>query len=141
MKKGIIIEIIPDRIKDGDIIQLEALKISNNILIDRLDLRLNKESINDDLLKMTSYDKESHTYLNSTSEILDKLRNFSNDYIIYTMSDSYTNNYLKGFNTKSIENLLDTKYSEDLVERLIKKYKIAPSNYIVDILYEAILLK
>ena len=45
-KKYIILEIIPTKIKDGDIAQLSALKINDLDLKDRFDYRLSEDKIN-----------------------------------------------------------------------------------------------
>lgn len=71
MEKYIILEIIPTATKDGDIVQLSALKIHDLKLIDRFDYRLNENKIPyRDLIKMISYDKDKFIYKNSTKKIM-----------------------------------------------------------------------
>ena len=38
-----------------------------------------------------------------------------------------------------ITEFLNIPYSDDLIEKLISKYQLEPSNYIVDLLYEALI--
>lgn len=141
MIKGIIIELIPDKIKNGDIIQISALKVRNNIIEERLDIRYLKSNLSYDIQNMISYDNDKHKYLNSSLEMLNELKKFTNDYPLYIMSDNYTKNYLKDFKTLAIEDILNEKYDINLIDNLKKKYNIQDTNYIVDILYEALILK
>ena len=145
MKKFIIIEIIPTHSKKelGKIIQLQALKIDKLNLIDRFDYRLNeKEITNKDLVDLISYDKECFTYVDSDKEILNEFSKWSNNLPLLILDNNYTKDYLSGLKNKkeSICNYLDTEYSDDLIGELIKKYKLEPSNHIVDLLYESIIL-
>ena len=69
----IIVEIIPSHSnsKLGFICQLQALKIKENKIIDRLDLRVKEDLINNpDLLRMISYDKEMFTYVDDKNNIM-----------------------------------------------------------------------
>ena len=53
-KRYIILEIIPTKVKDGDVAQISALKINGIKLEDRFDYRLDKSKINvPDILNMT----------------------------------------------------------------------------------------
>ena len=64
-KEYIIVEIIPSHSnsKVGIIVQVQSLKIRDDKIIDRLDLRVKEDLINNqDLLKMISYDKEMFIY-------------------------------------------------------------------------------
>jgi len=144
MKEYIILEIIPDRIKDGNIIQLEALKIKDLKLIDRLDIRLNEELIPLDSLKeLVSYDKDKFIYKNTKKEIINEFKEFINDIPLLILNNEYTNNYLEEIENEKIDitKLLNTNYSDDLIDRIITKYKLQPSNYIVDLLYEALMFE
>ena len=121
MKKYIIIEIIPTHSKSdkGKIIQLQALKIDNLNLIDRFDYRLNDDK-----------------------EILKRFSKWSDKLPLLIIDNSYTRSYLKSLKNRkySICNYLDTKYTDDLISELIKEYNLQPSNHIVDILYESMIL-
>ncbi len=142
MEKYIILEIIPTATKDGDIVQLSALKIHNLKLIDRFDYRLNENKIPyRDLIKMISYDKDKFIYKNSTKKILSAFKKWCKNYDLLIIDNSYTLNYLEGLNNKkeSIFKYLNMKYNDDIIEEVIKKYKLEPSDYIVDLLYEALI--
>lgn len=140
LKEGILLELIPSKSKDGDIIQIEALDIKNNKIINRLNIRYLANNLDQKLIDMISYDKDEHIYLDSTKSMLKALKDFARDKTIYIMDNGYTKNYLKEFNTSFIEEFLGEK-KENFLERMIKKYNIKPTNYIVDILYESIILR
>lgn len=143
-KKYIILEIIPSKIKDGDIIQLSALKIDGLKLIDRFDYRLSLNKIdNPYLLKIIDYDKDSFKYMDLSSDIIKCFKEWIGDYDIYIMDDDYTKNYLGDINNNilSICDLLGIKYSLNFINDVIDKYKLENSNYIVDLLYEAIIFE
>lgn len=81
-EKYIILEIIPTAIhpKKGDIIQLSAIKLDGLKLLDRFDFRLREDLIAiQDFKDLISYDKSSFTYKNSTKEILEEFKEWSND--------------------------------------------------------------
>ena len=144
MDRGIILELIPTKFKNGDIIQLSSLKLNDLKLIDRFDFRLNEDKIPYvDLINLINYDKEKFVYKNTTDEIINEFKNWIEDYPIYILDNKYTLNYLDNLNNekKFKEKELDLEYSDDIIEKIIKKYNIKPSNYIVDILYEALLYK
>lgn len=140
----IIVEIIPTtRSKyTGDIAQISALKLNGLNLIDRFDYRLNPDKINiPDILRITSYDKESFQYLETTNDLLNEFIKWSNNYQILILDNDYTNDYLSDVPNKktSICEILDIEYSDNLIDILIEKYHLEPSNYIVDLLYESII--
>ncbi len=143
-EKYIIIEIIPTSLHPdkGEIVQLSALKLDGIKLLDRFDYRL-KEELNPipDLNEIISYDKDSFTYKDSTKEILDEFNNWSEELPILILDNLYTENYLKDLNNKkeSILKYLNEEYSDDIINRLINKYELEPSNYIVDLLYESLI--
>ncbi len=145
MKEFIILEIIPTHSKKelGKIIQLQALKIKDMNLIDRFDYRLNEDKIsNKDLVNLISYDKDYFKYVNDDKKILKEFSKWSKKLPLLILDNSYTNDYLSGLKNKkeSICNYLDTEYSDDLIGELIKKYKLEPSNHIVDLLYESMIM-
>ena len=145
MKEFIILEIIPTHSKKelGKIIQLQALKIKDMNLIDRFDYRLNEDKIsNKDLVNLISYDKDYFKYVNDDKKILKEFSKWSKKLPLLILDNSYTNDYLSGLKNKkeSICNYLDTEYSDDLISELIKKYKLEPSNHIVDLLYESMIM-
>lgn len=144
--KYVIVEIIPEAISPdkGNLVQISALKLDGLKLIDRFDYRLNYDLvINKDILKLISYDQDSFTYLNSTEELLNKFSEWSEDLPVYIFDNKYTNNFLATLlNDKvSIASVFDMDYTDDFVELLIKKYNLEPSNYIVDLIYEALIYR
>lgn len=144
--KYVIVEIIPEAISPdkGNLVQISALKLDGLKLIDRFDYRLNYDLVtNKDILKLISYDQDSFTYLNSTIELLNKFSEWSEDLPVYIFDNKYTNNFLATLlNDKvSIASVFDMDYTDDFVELLIKKYNLEPSNYIVDLIYEALIYR
>ncbi len=142
MEKYIILEIIPTATKDGDIVQLSALRIHDLKLIDRFDYRLNENKIPyRDLIKMISYDKDKFIYKNSTRKIMSAFKKWCKNYDLLIIDNSYTLNYLEELNNKkeSIFKYLNMEYNDNIIEDVIEKYKLESSNYIVDLLYEALI--
>ena len=142
--KYIILEIIPTSIdpKKGDVAQLSALKIDGIKLIDRFDYRLDKSKIKiPDILKMTDYDNESFKYVKTTKNLLSNFKKFIGDLPLLIIDNSYTRNYLSDFNNDiySVFEFLNLEVSDDVFDRLMNKYGLEPSNYLVDLLYEALI--
>ena len=143
-EKYIIIEIIPTSLHPdkGEIVQLSALKLDGIKLMDRFDYRL-KEELNPipDLNEIINYDKDSFTYKDSTKEILSEFSKWSEELPILILDNLYTENYLKDLNNtkESILKYLNEEYSDDIINKLIDKYELEPSNYIVDLLYESLI--
>ena len=145
-KKYVILEIIPTAVdpKKGEIAQLSALKLNGLNLIDRFDYILNDDKIKiEDIKNMISYDKESFNYVDSKEEILTNFQNFIEDYDLLIIDNEYTANYLEDIENKkeSIFKYLKMDFSDDVIEKVIDKYKLEPSNYIVDLLYEALIFE
>lgn len=144
MKKYIILELIPTAStkEKGDIIQLSALKLEDLNLIDRFDYRLVEEKIPlTELKEMISYDKENFIYKNETEEILEEFKKWSEDLPLLILNNSYTLDYLKELNNKKedISDYVKIPFSDDIIDKIIEKYNLQPSNYIVDLLYEALI--
>ena len=143
MNKYIIVELIPTTSKKetGDIIQLSALKIDNLSLIDRFDYRLNEDKIYfKKILELIDYDKELFVYKNTTDEILNDFKEWFENYKILIIDNEYTKSYLKEFeNKESIFDHLNMKYNDNIIDEIIEKYNLENSNYIVDLLYEALI--
>jgi len=142
--KYIIVELIPTTLKKetGDIIQLSALKIENLQITGRFDYRLNEDRILiKDFLDIISYDKEAFTYKYSTEEILDDFKEFIKDYPLLIIDNEYTQNYLSDITNKkvSLYDYFDIEHKDSIIEELMTKYNIEPTNYIVDIIYESII--
>ena len=143
--KYIIVEIIPTHSDSskGDIIQLSALKLKGFNLIDRFDYRLNNDLItNKDLVDLISYDNDKFIYVNEKDEIIKEFMKWSKNLPLLILDNKYTNSYLSKVKNKkeSIAKYLDMDYSDDLINNLIKKYNLEYSNYIVDLLYESLIL-
>ena len=145
-EKYIIIEIIPTTSKreTGDIAQISALKLNDLSLLDRFDYRINKDKIiNPSILEIISYDDDLFTYLNSTDELIEEFKNWSEDLPILILDNDYTKDYLKDLNNKkiSISKYLNKEYTDNFIDELIEEYNLEPSNYIVDLLYESLINK
>ncbi len=142
--KYIIVEIIPTH-SDSDkgfIAQISALKLDGIKLLDRFDYRVKDNLIeNDDLKRLISYDKEMFTYVDNIYFIIEKFKQWAEDYPILIVEETYTPGYLSELNnTKElIYPYIDMEYSLDVFNKIMDKYKIEPTNHLVDILYEAII--
>lgn len=142
MNNKIIVEIIPNHSnsKIGFIVQLQALKIDNLRLIDRFDYRVEEKLVeNKDLRNLISYDKENFIYVNKKDIILDKFKEWIQDYKLLIIDNEYTKDYLQDFEYESIFKYLNMEYSNDIIDKIINKYNLEPSNNIVDLLYEALI--
>lgn len=140
----IILEIIPTgRSKDkGKLIQLSALKLDGLKLVDRFDYRMNEDNIEiKDFIDMISYDKNSFIYKDTTEEILDDFKKWANNLPLLIIDNDYTINFLEDLDNKkeSIFKYLEMEYSDNVIDEVISKYELEPSNYIVDLLYEALI--
>lgn len=145
-KEYIIVEIIPSHStsKNGFIVQLQALKINEDKIIGRLDLRVDENLINNpDLLRMISYDKDMFTYFSDKETIMEEFIKFISKDKLLIIDNSYTLDYLSNITNKkeSIFKFLGLEFSYDVFDKIIDKYKIEPSNHLVDILYEALIFE
>lgn len=141
-ERYIILEIIPTKIAGGDVAQLSALKINGIKLEDRFDYRLDKNKINvPDILNMTNYDNDSFKYVKTTKTLMKNFKKFIGDLPLLIIDNSYTRNYLEEFDNKkeSVFKYLNLDMSDDVFDRLVNKYNLEASNYLVDLLYEAII--
>jgi len=146
LKNYVIVEIIPthSNSKVGFIAQLQALKIKDEKIVDRLDLRIDEDLIeNKDLLNMISYDKEMFTYTNNKDEILLKFKEFIKKDRLLIIDNYYTRDYLKNIENKkeNVFDYLDLEMNDNVFNELINKYKLEPSNHLVDLLYEALVFE
>lgn len=140
--KYIIVEIIPTALKDGDIVELTALKLDGIKLIDRFNYRLDKSKVNiKEFLEMCSYDDDLFTYLDNTSSILEEFKKFVGNYPLLLLDNTYTLNYLDSFSNKKelVFPYLDLEFNSTVIEDMIKKYSLEASNYMVDLVFEAII--
>ena len=142
--KCIIVEVIPthSNSEKGFIAQISALKLNGLVLEDRFDYRVvNKLIENDDIKRIISYDKNQFTYVKNTYFILEKFKKWAKDYPLLIIEENYTLDYLKEMKNKKemIYPYLNLQYSYDIFEKIKDKYKLEPSNHLVDLLYEAII--
>lgn len=142
MDKYIIVEIIPTtRFKNtGDIAQLSALKVNTDI-VSSLNLRLNKEKIQiPDILNMINYDNDNFEYLNTTNKILEKFKNWCNDYKLLIIPNDYTIDYLSDLDNEKISicEVLNMEFSDNIINEIVNKYNLELNNDIVGIIYNAI---
>ena len=142
--KYIIVEIIPTHSDNekGFIAQLSALKLDGIKLLDRFDYRVKDELIeNDDLRRLISYDKEMFTYVDNIYFIIEKFKRWAEDYPLLIIENNYTPKYLSELDNKKeiIYPYIEVENTQDVFERIMEKYKIEPTNHLVDILYEAII--
>ena len=142
--KYIIVEVIPTRSssKDGFIAQISALKLDGLKLIDRFDYRVKDELIdNDDLLRIISYDKEMFTYVDNDVFIPEKFRQFVEDLPLLIIENNYTLDYLAYLDNKKelVYPYIGVDDSNDVFDVIKDKYKLADSNHLVDLIYEAII--
>ncbi len=142
--KYIIVEIIPTHSDNekGFIAQISALKLDGIKLLDRFDYRVKDELIeNPDLQNLISYDKEMFTYVDNIYFIIEKFKRWAEDLPILIIEEEYTPKYLNELENKKelIYPYIDMEYSQDVFTKILDKYKIEPTNHLVDILYEAII--
>ena len=142
--KYIILELIPTHSKSefGFIAQLQALKIDGIKLVNRFDYRVVDELVlNKDLLQMISYDKDSFNYTENKDGILKEFIKWSEGLPLLIIDNDYTLDYLKDLSNdkESIFKYLDMEFNEDVINQVMEKYKLEPSNNIVDLLYEALI--
>lgn len=142
--KYIILEIIPTHSdkRKGTIAQIQALKLEGIQLIDRFDYRLDESLIeNPDLKELISYDKESFTYVNNKDIILKEFIKWIGKLPLLIIDNSYTIEYLSDIKNKkeSVFKYLDLEISDDVFDKLMKKYNLEPSNHLVDLLYESVI--
>jgi len=142
--KYIIVEIIPTRSNsnNGIIAQISALKLNGIKLEDRFDYRVEDKLIdNEDVLRMIQYDKNMFTYIDNKYFIIEKFKHWAKNYPLLVIEETYTLDYLKELKNKKelIFNYLDVEYGPDVFDKLMIKYKLQPSNHLVDLLYESII--
>ena len=140
----IILELIRTASKkgNGEIIQLSALKLDGLQLISRFDYRLEEDKVPiQELLPLISYDPDSFHYVESTQELLTSFSKWSDDLPLLIMNNGYTENYLADLpnDKEAIFPYLNLEFSDDVIRLMIEKYHLVESNYVVDLLYEALI--
>lgn len=142
--KYIIVEIIPDHSNPvyGKICQIQALKLNGLTLIDRFDYRLSKDKIdNIAILKAIDYDNDSFSYVFDNDTMLKDFKNWISDYPLVIIENNYTPKYLSEIDNRMelIYPYLNLSHSYNVIDKIISKYNLQPSNHIVDLIYEAII--
>lgn len=145
-KKYIIVEIIPTAStpEKGEIIQISALKLDGINLLDRFDYRLEENKLPiPEMISWIDYDKDSFTYIDDAKKLLIEFKNWSKELPILILDEIYTPKYLNDLKNELVPILpiIEEVYSEDIIDKLIDKYQLEPSNYIVDLLYECLIQK
>ena len=142
--KYIIVEIIPtsSNSKVGEIIEISGLKIEGLKLKERFNYRLNQDLIlNPDLRNIVNYANNEFTIVDSSEKIMIAFKKFIGKLPLLIIDNSYTRDYLRVIKNKkeSVFKYLDLEFSEDIFDILIKKYKLEPSNFLVDLIYESLI--
>ena len=145
-EKIIIMELIPTNLKknNGVVIQLSALKLDGLKLLDRFDYRLKDESLPIPKMKeWINYDNDSFKYVENEEEIFKEFEKFIEDYKILIIDNEYTKDYINHYNNEieDILKYLEFELSDDVITKIMNKYKLEPSEHIVDLLYEALMMK
>lgn len=140
----IILELIPEAISPdkGSIVQLSALKLNDLTLIDRFDYRLSVDKVNNiSVLDICSYDNDKFKYVDSSEELLEDFKKWSQGLKLLIIDNIYTRNFLDSLENEkeSIFKYLNMEYHDYVIDEMINKYSLQPSNYIVDLLYEALI--
>ncbi len=140
----IVLELIPTAStkENGEIIQLSALKLEGLQLTSRFDYRLEEDKVPIlELLPLISYDPDSFHYVSSTQELLDSFSKWSDDLPLLIMNNGYTESYLADLTNdkEAIFPYLNMEFSDDVIRLMIEKYHLVESNYVVDLLYEALI--
>ena len=146
LDKFIILELIPTNFISygGSIIQLQALKIDDMKLLSRFDYRLNDDKLPiPEMKEFINYDNDKFTYVDSESDILEAFKDFVDDYPLLFIYDKYTYDFLEYLDNEKHDILeyFNLNYNKDIINEIINKYNIEPTNHIVDILYEALMMK
>ena len=142
--KYVILEIIPTGInKDkGEIVELTALKVDGLKLVDRFNYRLDKDKVPlKEFLEMCNYDDNEFNYLDNTNGILDKFKEFVEDLPLVLIDNTYTMNFLDDFSNEKelVFPYLELEFNDSVIQNMINKYGLEASNYLVDLVFEAII--
>ena len=80
-------------------------------------------------------------YKNSTEEIMTDFKNWCGGLPLLFIDNNYTLNYLKDLDNlkEPVFKYLNMQYNDDVIDEVIVKYNLQPSNHIVDLLYEALI--
>ena len=116
-----------------------------NLTIDRIDVNkdYSPENCRWVTLKEHANNKTNNHYVTYKGKT-QSLKKWSEELPLLIIDNRYTNNFLEELPNKkeSVSKHLNMDYDEyqdDFIERLIKKYDIEPTDYIVDIIYESLI--
>ena len=142
--KYVIVEVIPTSLKkeNGQVVELTALKIDNLKLVDRFNYRLKKDNVLlKEMLDMCNYDNNEFTYLDETNDILLKFKEWCCDLPLLIIDNTYTLSYLSDMSNPKelVFPYLDLEFDSNVIQNMINKYQLESSNYMVDLVYEAII--
>ena len=90
---------------------------------------------------MCNYDDEDFIYLDNSMDILDKLKDFAEDLPLVLIDNTYTFNFLDDFTNKKelVFPYLELEFNDSVIQNMIDKYSLEASNYLVDLVFEAII--
>ncbi len=144
--KFVILELIPTNTyeKGGKVVQISALKIEKTKIVDRFDYRLVDEVLPfPEIKKFINYDNDKFNYVKSDKQLWSSFKKFTKSLPIMILDDVYTPNYLCDFNNELLFlfKFLKMEYSKDIVDEMMHKYHLESTNYIVDLMYEALMME
>ena len=89
------------------------------------------------------YDKQNFTYVNNIYFIIEKFKQWAKDYPLLLLENEYTNKYLSEMENQKelVYPYLELDYDQDVFLKIIDKYKLEPSEHLVDLVYEAIIFE
>ena len=92
---------------------------------------------------MIQYDKKSFTYVNNKYFIIEKFKQWSKGYPLLLLEESYTKDYLSELDNdmELVYKYLNLEYSQDVFDRIMKKYNLQPSDHLVDLIYESLIFE
>lgn len=142
--KYIIVEVIPTSLnkENGQVVELTALKVDGLKLVDRFNYRLTKDKVSiKEFLEMCNYDDDTFNYLDDSSDILAKFKEWASDLPLMIIDNTYTLNYLSDIDSRKelVFPYLELEFNNNVIQEMIDKYKLEASNYMVDLVYEAII--
>ena len=142
----VIVEIIPSNTYEngGMIVQISALKIKDLKLDERLDVRLCDKALPfPEMKRFIDYDNEEFTILDNEKDLLKALKDFCRNYPLLILDEIYTPSFLNYLDNdkECILNYLNLHYHKNIIDEIMTKYHLEPSNHIVDLLYEALMME
>ncbi len=142
----VIVEIIPSNTyeRGGVIVQISALKIKGLKLEGRLDVRLKDEALPFQEMKaFIDYDHDAFKLMDSEEKLKEAFKTFCQKEPLLLLDDVYTPAFLNYLDNQkeNILKYLNLTYHKNVLDDITSKYHLAPSNHIVDLLYEALMME